>query len=338
MIRLLPALLALGLTTGALARDVAETQVQVLEALARQDWAEAQSLWLPLADAGEPEAEYQLGLLFATAPDPYRNRAGARDFLTRAADHGHREANYRLGLLLMGTGPAEEAEALTRFKTAASAGHVLAASEVARRDGKSPSFRFALPDPNAPRPPDSWAPQVVTRAPDPVPPPTPGRPDAVVRTFPMPAPKPPAPAVTVDHTALVEAAPPPVRKPAAPPTPPPPEAPVAAVKAPEPSPRPVAKPPEPKPAPEPVPVAAKPAAAGDSRIRVAALRDASSLKPFERDFFRKTADWRDGLSLTQEVGADGWTRVYLGRLLPATEAQSLCRALKERQVDCVVVR
>lgn len=324
MIRLLPALLVLGVLTGAQARDVAETQVQVLEALARQDWAEAQSLWQPLADAREPEAEYQLGLLLATAPAPYRNRAGARDFLTRAADHGHREASYRLGLLLAGNDPAEEAEALSRFKTAAAGGHVLAASEVARREGKSPSFRFALPDPNAPRPPDNWAPQVVTRAPDPVP----GRPDAVVRTFPMPAPKPPAPAVTVDHTALTDPTPP-GRKP---PPPPIPETPVVAAKPPP-------RPPEPPPVPPPpAPSAVKPAPVGDSRIRVAALRDASSLKPFERDFFRKTADWRDGLSLTHDTGADGWTRVYLGKLLPASEAQSLCRALKERQVDCVAVR
>ncbi len=309
MIRRLPLLLALGLAAGAAARDSAETQILVLEALARQDWAEAQTLWQPLAEAGNPEAEYQLGLLFATAPAPYRSRAGARDYLTRAADRGHREASYRLGLLLAGEAPPEEAEALTRFKSAAAAGHVLAASEVARRDGKSPSFRFALPDPAAPRPPDQWTPQVVTRTPDPGPTPSPARPDPVVLSFPMPSPKAPAPVVTVNPDALMTEAPAPTK-----PAPPP----LLAIASP------------------PLPPAVTPL--GTARIRVAALRDPVSLPPFERDFYRKTDGWRGALSLVTELGADGWTRVYLGPARPATEAQTLCRALKDRQVDCVVVK
>lgn len=324
MIRLL---LALGIASGAaLANDGPETQIQVLEALARQDWAGAQTLWQPHAEAGDSEAQYQLGLLFATAPDPYRNRAAARDWLTRAGDSGHREAQFRLGMLLAGDTPPDEPGALARFKTAAAAGHALAISEVARREGKSPSFRFALPDPAAARPPDSWSPSVITRAPDlatlPTPPPVPGRPDAVVRLYPMPPAKPPAPAVTVDASALGGSEPPQA----------------VALQPPEPVKRP--PPPEPKPvlakAPAPKPAAIQPA--GPARLRLAALRDPSSLKPFERDFHRKTEGWRDGLSLAPEVGADGWTRVYLAQSLTAADAQSLCHALKDRQVDCVVVR
>lgn len=322
MIRRLPLLLVLGLAAGAAARDRAETEILVLEALARQDWAEAQTLWQPLAEAGEPEAEYQLGLLFATAPTPYRSRAGARAFLSRAADRGHREANYRLGLLLAGEDPPEEAEALARFKTAAAGGHVLAASEVARREGKSPSFRFALPDPNAPRPPDSWSPQVVTRAPEPGPPPGPSRPEAVVLSFPIPPPRPPTPAVTVDPDALAEAAP--TVKPA----PPPPQ--IDRPRAPKPTPATAALP----------PALAQAAVTppGALRIRLAVLREPSSLAPFEREFRRKTNGWRDGLTLTPETDPQGWTRLYLGHPLSAAEAHSLCRALQERRVDCVVVR
>jgi hypothetical protein len=299
MIRLL---LALGLASGAaLANDAPEMQIQVLEALARQDWAEAQSLWQPLAEAEDAEAQYQLGLLFAAAPDPYRNRAASRDWLARAADRGHLEAQFRLGLLLAGDVPPDDAGALARFKTAAAAGHVLAAAEVARREGKSPNLRFTLPDPAAPRPPDSWSPAVITRAPDlPIPPPVPGRPDAGVRLYPMPPAKPPTLTVTVDASAVARA---------------------------------------------PLPSSALPAPAmlqkpdpGTARLRLAALRDPSSLKPFERDFHRKTEGWRDGLRLAPEVGADGWTRVYLAATLSAADAQSLCRALKERQVECVVVR
>lgn len=304
-------LLALGIASGAaLANDAPETQIQVLEALARQDWAGAQTLWQLRAEAGDAEAQYQLGLLFAAAPDPYRSRAASRDWLTRSADGGHREAQFRLGLLLAGDVPPDDAGALARFKAAAFAGHVLASAEVARRDGKSPSFRFALPDPAAPRPPDSWSPSIITRTPDLPAPPVSGRPDAVVRLYPMPPAKPPAPAVTVDASALASA-------PLIPPTLP---------KTAQPTPV-LAKPPE-----------LKVADPGTARLRLAALRDASNLKPFERDFQRRTEGWRDGLRLAPEVGADGWTRVYLAQSLSATQAQSLCRALKERQVDCVVVR
>ncbi|WP_395830716.1 hypothetical protein [Elstera sp.] len=318
-------LLALGLISGAArANDVPETQIQVLEALARQDWAGAQTLWQPRAEAGDSEAQYQLGLLFAAAPDPYRNRAASRDWLTRAADQSHREAQFRLGMLLAGDTPPDEPGALARFKAAAAAGHALAISEVARREGKSPSFRFALPDPAAARAPDSWSPSVITRAPDlPTPPPVPGRPDAVVRLYPMPPPKPPAPAVTVDASALGGVEPP-----------------KAVLTAPETPKRP--PPPEPKPvlaqASAPKPAATKPADPSPARLRLAALRDPSSVKPFERDFHRRTDGWRDGLSLAHEVSADGWTRVYLAQSLSAADAQSLCRALKDRQVDCVVVK
>lgn len=326
-------LLVLGLLSGAaLATDAPETQIQVLEALARQDWAGAQTLWQAHAEAGDSEAQYQLGLLFATAPEPYRNRAAARDWLTRAADAGHREAQFRLGMLLASDTPPDEPEALQRFRTAANAGHALAISEVARREGKSPTFRFALPDPAAARPPDSWSPSVITRAPDlPAPPPVPGRPDAVVRLYPMPPAKPPAPAVTVDASALGSAEPPKAVT-IQPPKP--------VIAAPEPVKRPPS--PEPKPvfaqAPEPKAAATKAADPGSARLRLAALRDPSSLKPFERDFHRRTEGWRDGLSLAHEVSADGWTRVYLAQSLSAADAQSLCRALKDRQVDCVVVK
>jgi TPR repeat protein len=326
-------LLALGLISGAArANDVPETQIQVLEALARQDWAGAQTLWQPRAEAGDSEAQYQLGLLFATAPDPYRNRAASRDWLTRAADQSHREAQFRLGMLLAGDTPPDEPGALARFKAAAAAGHALAISEVARREGKSPSFRFALPDPAAARPPDSWSPSVITRAPDlPTPPPVPGRPDAVVRLYPMPPPKPPAPAVTVDASALGGPEPPKT----------------ATIQPPKPviaAPEPVKRPPLPeaKPviaqAPAPKLAATKPADPSPARLRLAALRDPSSVKPFERDFHRRIAGWRDGLSLAHEVSADGWTRVYLAQSLSAADAQNLCHALKDRQVDCVVVK
>ncbi len=303
MIRLL---LALGVVSGAaLANEVPETHIQVLDALARQDWAGAQSLWQPLAEAGDIEAQYQLGLLFAAAPTPDRNRAASRDWLARAGDRGHREAQFRLGLLLAGDVPPDEAGALARFKAAASAGHILAAAEVTRREGKSPSLRLKLPDPTAPRLPDSWSPAIITRAPEPLaPPPVPGRPDAVVRLYPMPPPKPPAPAVTVDASALA-------REPLAPPALPAP----AVLQKPDPGP-----------------------GTAHLRLRLAALRDPSSLKPFERDFHRKTEGWREGLRLAPELGADGWTRVYLAQSLSPTDAQSLCRALKERQVACVVVR
>jgi hypothetical protein len=147
----------------------------------------------------------------------------------------------------------------------------------------------------------------------------------------MPPPKPPAPAVTVDESALGGAEP----SKAATIQPPKP-----AIAAQEPLKRP--PPPEPKPvlaqASAPKPAATKPADPGAARLRLAALRDPSSVKPFERDFHRRTDGWRDGLSLAHEVSADGWTRVYLAQSLSAADAQSLCRALKDRQVDCVVVK
>jgi TPR repeat protein/O-antigen/teichoic acid export membrane protein len=76
------------------------------------------------AEAGHTRAQYSLGILLATAPDP-PNLAEARTWWARAAEAGHTGAQYGLGVLLADELDSPDlAGATTWWKRAAEGGHV----------------------------------------------------------------------------------------------------------------------------------------------------------------------------------------------------------------------
>lgn len=98
--RLLPLLLALSVTAAATASTPAE---RAREAMRAGNYAEAYCIWLPLANKGDPDAQFALGWMYhngyGLAIDDHR----AIDWWDRAAQANHTEAMmalaqiYRLG-------------------------------------------------------------------------------------------------------------------------------------------------------------------------------------------------------------------------------------------------
>lgn len=77
------------------------------------------------AIAGQPDAEHDLGTIFALGIEVPQNLESAAYWYRRAADQGVINANYDLGMLLeLGLGvPRDPAAAVARFRKAADAGH-----------------------------------------------------------------------------------------------------------------------------------------------------------------------------------------------------------------------
>jgi TPR repeat protein len=69
------------------------------EAYARADYAAALKEWSRAGSAGDPEALYQLGLLYARGQGVLPNLADAAVCYRRAAEQGHAEAQHRLSLI-----------------------------------------------------------------------------------------------------------------------------------------------------------------------------------------------------------------------------------------------
>src|SRR5579863_1710033 len=70
-----------------------------LEAFEQQDYAAAYAAWHTDAVAGNSEAQYRLGLLYARGQGVAPNIADAYSWYRRAADQDHAEAQYQLSLL-----------------------------------------------------------------------------------------------------------------------------------------------------------------------------------------------------------------------------------------------
>jgi uncharacterized protein len=96
-----------------------------VDAWERGDYATAYREWKPLADAGDTDAQYNLGILYYHAERDYANAA---KWLHKAAEHGHPSAQHDLGsLYLLGLGvPQSDAEAARWFHLAAEQGHPMA--------------------------------------------------------------------------------------------------------------------------------------------------------------------------------------------------------------------
>jgi len=99
-----------------------------LEAFQSGDYTAARKLWRPLAEASEPRAQYNLGLLYANGWGVDRDPVTARHWYLEAARRGHADAQYNLGLLYaqaQGTFRSDK-EAVRWWKMAADQGHAAA--------------------------------------------------------------------------------------------------------------------------------------------------------------------------------------------------------------------
>ncbi len=70
-----------------------------LEAYNRGDFATALKEWQPLADAGDPHSQYNLGLLYARGQGVTQDYAKAASWYEKAAEQGVPAAQYNLGVM-----------------------------------------------------------------------------------------------------------------------------------------------------------------------------------------------------------------------------------------------
>jgi len=99
-----------------------------LDAYRANEYAKAAALWQPLAEKGDPIAQYRLGTLYAEGKGVEQNDATAFQWMQRAASQGDADAQYNVGASYIGgLGVAKsEAEAAKWFRRAADQGMVYA--------------------------------------------------------------------------------------------------------------------------------------------------------------------------------------------------------------------
>ncbi|HVL78681.1 MAG TPA: SPOR domain-containing protein [Sphingomicrobium sp.] len=91
-----------------------------IEAWQRTNFAEAVAIWRPLAEAGDPDAAFNLGQAYRLGRGVPINLGAAQTWLERAARKDHLDAQTTLGLLLFESG--NRAGGLRWLKTAAERG------------------------------------------------------------------------------------------------------------------------------------------------------------------------------------------------------------------------
>src|SRR4029079_5705795 len=91
-----------------------------IEAWQRADYSGAVSIWKPLAEKGDADAQFNLGQAYRLGRGGPTNLARRKRGLQRSAAQGHVDAQTTLGLLLLQNGDA--AEALRWLKQAAEKG------------------------------------------------------------------------------------------------------------------------------------------------------------------------------------------------------------------------
>src|SRR5215213_4248142 len=75
-----------------------------VEAWQRGDYASAVANWRPLAEAGDTDAQFNLGQAYKLGRGVRADRAEAQSGLGRAANRGHIDAQTSRGLLLFQAG------------------------------------------------------------------------------------------------------------------------------------------------------------------------------------------------------------------------------------------
>src|SRR5512140_1259738 len=99
-----------------------------LEAFKAKDYAKAAALWTPLAEAGDPTAQYRLGTLYAEGQGVPQDDDIAFKWFLRAAEKGEPSAQYDVGASYMGGHgvKASDVEGAKWFLRAANQGMVYA--------------------------------------------------------------------------------------------------------------------------------------------------------------------------------------------------------------------
>ena len=93
-----------------------------------KEYAKAAELWQPLAEKGDPAAQYLLGTLYVAGKGVKQNDATAFMWFQRAANQGNASAQYNVGASYAeGTGvPKSDIDAAKWFQRAANQGMVFA--------------------------------------------------------------------------------------------------------------------------------------------------------------------------------------------------------------------
>ncbi len=113
-------LLAAALLIGAAAPLRAQSVKAGIDAWQRSDYSGAVTIWRPLAEKGDADAEFNLGQAYRLGRGVPLNIAAAKTWFERAAGQGHLDAETTLGLLLFQNG--DQAEGLKWLKKAADRG------------------------------------------------------------------------------------------------------------------------------------------------------------------------------------------------------------------------
>jgi len=113
----------------AFARSVAAGPLEdALDAAERSDYATAIRLWRPLADKGEVDAQYNLGVVYDKGQGVTRDYAVAVSWFRKAADQGFAAAQLSLGVMYEnGLGvPQDFTTAVSWYRRAADQGNTAA--------------------------------------------------------------------------------------------------------------------------------------------------------------------------------------------------------------------
>ncbi len=99
---------------------IAGTVEKGTEALLEGNYAEAYCLWKPIADRGDPEAQYNLGWLYANGNGLNVNLDTAVSWWRKAAEQGHADAQFAIALTYtMGEGVDRDMGEAMRWYVAA---------------------------------------------------------------------------------------------------------------------------------------------------------------------------------------------------------------------------
>ena len=109
---------------GSAAPSPAESVRAGIEAWQRADYAAAAAIWRPLAEAGDPDAAFNLAQAYRLGRGVTTNLSAAKSWFERSAAKGHIDAQTTLGLLLFQNN--EQKDGLRWLKAAAEQGEARA--------------------------------------------------------------------------------------------------------------------------------------------------------------------------------------------------------------------
>lgn len=101
-------LIAASLLFGAAAPLSAQSVKAGIDAWQRADYSKAVSIWRPLAESGDADAQFNLGQAYRLGRGTMINLGAAKTWFERAAGAGHLDAQTTLGLLLFQNGDQQQ--------------------------------------------------------------------------------------------------------------------------------------------------------------------------------------------------------------------------------------